>query len=192
MIIRILLAFFIFSSPCFAGSLQQMHKSVIASLSSGAPATVKLGRYVDDDFSEATAQSNAAIRAIKATASQSFTLTTGGFGANTNSAVDTYLLVYADNAGSAGALIAQSDLSTSLSTGWNGYVFSGANQISIVSSTVYWIAIMGDGTNIPYYYVDVASTEAESQATYTWPTAPDPLGGADYTRGYYMYISNGG
>lgn len=46
MIIRILLAFFLFASPCLAGSLQQAHKAVIAALSEpSTPPTYLVEEY---------------------------------------------------------------------------------------------------------------------------------------------------
>jgi hypothetical protein len=139
-----------------------------------------LGKTTDGPGSSASSSNKVAASKFTSTGSGTLTagharvwITAGGTPALSK------LVVYADSAGAPGALLAASDEITISNTteAVNDYVFSGGNQISIVSGTDYWIgpawADPGSGVN-DSVNVSRDNTAAGRQEVNTY--APNPFG----------------
>ena len=109
------------------------------------------------------------------------TLTSGHFRAWLSASGSTLskMVVYADSGGAPGARLAISDEITITATaeGVRDYVFSGANQISVVAGTTYWVGAAWDDPGTPsltYSRDGQSGKRVESTATYGTP--PNPFG----------------
>lgn len=88
-------------------------------------------------------------------------------------------VIYADSAGSPGALLAVSDevVITNTSEQQIDYTFSGGNQIAIVNGTPYWIGVVWQDPGTPSFTVSRDSTASQrKEQVLTYPTMPDPFG----------------
>lgn len=119
-----------------------------------------------------------------ATPASSGTVTAGHFRINIDSGsgnVD--LVIYADSSGAPGALLATSDAVsvTNTTMAWVDFTFSGANQISVVSGTQYWVgASWADpGTPTFTYERDNTASQRDEQTTHD----PNPFGTPSLTSG---------
>ena len=111
-------------------------------------------------------------------------------------------VIYADNAGAPGALLATSDELTisNSSEAEITFTFSGGNQISIVSGTPYWIGILFDAQTMGFsllgrsYGGGESNAQAENVDTYS-DGASDPFGTPTYQDGtldaYVTYTEEG-
>ena len=109
------------------------------------------------------------------------TLTSGHFRAWLSASGSTLskMVVYADSSGAPGARLAVSDEITISSTaeGVRDYVFSGANQVTIVAGATYWVGAAWDDPGTPsltFSRDTQSSKRVESTATYGTP--PNPWG----------------
>jgi hypothetical protein len=89
------------------------------------------------------------------------------------------MLVYADSSTAPGALLAESDQVSisSTSEGVKDYPFSGADRISIVAGTAYWLAVAwGDPGTPSVTYSRGSTTGGRVESTAAYGTPPDPFG----------------
>lgn len=111
------------------------------------------------------------------------------------------MVIYADSTGNPGALLAVSDEISLIATaeGDVNFTFSGANQISVVGSTPYWIGYH-NGTLTGGSFVSISSDSTASghrndTDTYSDGTS-DPYGTPTATSGiidaYITYTEGGG
>jgi hypothetical protein len=147
-----------------------------ASGSAGGDGTSStLGRAVGG--ATLTSSSTDKMAVSKFVASAAGTLTAGHFRAWLDASGSTLskMVVYADSSGAPGSRLAVSDevtISSTVEDHVQDYVFSGANQITIVSGTTYWVGAAWDDPGTPslvYSHDGVSAGRTESTATYGTP-----------------------
>jgi len=94
--------------------------------------------------------------------------------------------VYADSAGSPGALLAANNTGQAVTPDWN--TINLPSSASITEGTAYWIALNSDAACTGY--VTGSETMAYKQATYSGFSFPNPAG-TGFTNGAYYSIAQG-
>jgi hypothetical protein len=88
------------------------------------------------------------------------------------------MLIYSDSAGEPNTLLATSDevIVNNTAEAEKTFAFSGAQQISVVGGTAYWIAIMFDDPGTPNFTMSRANTAGVVRFKgLVYPTAPSPF-----------------
>ena len=94
--------------------------------------------------------------------------------------------LYADSAGSPGALLAANDTGQAVTSGWN--TINLTSPAAVTSGTAYWLALNSDAACTGY--VTGSGTMAYKQATYSGFSFPNPAG-TGFTNGAYYSIAQG-
>lgn len=147
--------------------------------SGGDGSATTLGRTTGGAVDTASSTDKMAVSSFTATAGGK--LTAGHFRAwlDASGSTSSKMVVYADSSGAPGTRLAVSDQITINTTaeGVRDYVFSGANQITIVSGTTYWIGAAWDDPGTPNLtYSHDGQTGKRTESTATYGTPPTPFG----------------
>jgi hypothetical protein len=107
-------------------------------------------------------------------------------------------LIYADNGGYPGALVAVTE-TLSIAVGWDGWkTFQIASGGALSANTPYWLFGWSEASGSTIYaYYDAGDTNQATYSSATWDGAPDPFpsGGSQYARKisvYCTYTPSGG
>lgn len=108
------------------------------------------------------------------------------------SAAPTKFAIYADDGGTPGALLAESDvLSPSISgaRAWRTFTFSGANQITVEAGVTYWIGPAWEGGHSVEFGRDSNSSMRREGTLSSWPTLTSPSWATAQTGPMAAYVT---
>lgn len=113
-----------------------------------------------------------------------------------SAATNTRFGIYADSAGSPGALLAQADI-VQYSGGqitapvgpWRDFVFSGAEQITVTAGVTYWIGPAWEGGTSTTFGRDGTASLRREGSLSVWPTLTSPTWAAAQTGPVAAYVT---
>jgi len=161
--------------PGEAGSGDGSFDDIRYQVQTGSGSSTNLGSTASSGSSSASSADKTAVSTF--TAAAGGTVTTGVTRCSMSSGSTTArMVVYANSSGVPGALLAQSDAKVISNTTVSGqtFTFSGANQITIVNGTVYWVGLSWQDPGSPSLNLFRGGTGSARQEASAF--LPNPFG----------------